>query len=81
MPPLDVQKLDYEPLLTKSRLLNDALCDWKQIEALWAQKARIDVLFDAGNEKLYYRARETIFPSDNKAGPSNNGVRNKCVTL
>ena len=53
-----------------SRMLVGTYCPKETVEQLWTQKTRMDEIFDAGKEDLYYKARDTIFPQD-KRGSAN----------
>jgi cap1 methyltransferase len=71
----DVATLDTAELISTSRLLDSGVCDRAHVEALWAQKSRLDRIFDAQEQTLYYEARHAAFPQD-KHG-SERGLRNR----
>lgn len=78
----DLQNLDEaiwkdperSPLLTEERLLHGGFCSEQLILDLWKQKERIDSFFDSGGESFYYRARNSVFPQDQKGS---NNFRNR----
>jgi hypothetical protein len=57
---------ELQPLITEKRLLEGGFCPEGAVRRLWKEKMRIDSFFDGKQEGFYYRARNSIFPQDQK---------------
>mmetsp|Transcript_56444 Transcript_56444/g.101183 ORF Transcript_56444/g.101183 Transcript_56444/m.101183 type:complete len:433 (+) Transcript_56444:64-1362(+) len=51
------------PIADPSRMRDAGYCKASDIERLWKQKTRLDVLFDQGESALYWRSREALYPT------------------
>merc|ERR1712061_144944 len=51
------------PLADPGRMRDAGYCDRAEIESLWAEKTRLDELFDAQDSQLYHRARDKLYPA------------------
>lgn len=58
--------MSFSKLVDPSRIMNGVFCSSDLVLKLWAQKARIDEFFDRKEESFYYRARNSLFPQDQK---------------
>lgn len=58
--------LSIGPVADPGRMLDGGIrgISRGEVEALWAQKTRLDELFDAGHGGLYWVARQELFPMD-----------------
>jgi len=54
------------PVADESRMRNAGWASPEVVDELWAQKNRLDGLFDAGKGDIYYRIRDQQFPQDRK---------------
>ncbi len=54
------------PLLVEERMLNGGFCDARLVMELWTEKRRLDSFFDVKEDSYYYRARNSVFPQDQK---------------
>ncbi len=53
------------PAIKEENMLKSGYINEKTVKELWRQKIRLDEYFEKNNlEKLYYRARNTVFPQD-----------------
>ncbi len=61
-------KLTYSSLFDEQRILNSMYTTPEFVKKLWDQKERLDEYFDpsADISKIYYTARNSIFPQDQK---------------
>lgn len=50
------------PVADPGRMRDAGHCPSPAIEQLWAEKSRLDKLFDEGRGGLYFRAREELYP-------------------
>jgi len=50
------------PLADPGRMSGSGYCSRADIDGLWAQKTRLDELFDAGDGDVYRRARDELYP-------------------
>lgn len=54
------------PVADESRMRDTGWASAEAVDELWAQKNRLDDLFDAGKGDIYYRVRDQQFPQDRK---------------
>jgi hypothetical protein len=54
------------PLIVEERMSDAGFCSSEAVRALWKEKERIDSFFDEEQEACYYRARNSVFPQDQK---------------
>ncbi len=53
-------------LIVEERMSESGYCPPESVRALWREKQRIDSFFDEEQEACYYRARNSVFPQDQK---------------
>jgi len=63
------------PLADPGRMRDAGYCDFADIERLWAQKNRLDSLFDRGESASYWRAREELYPAGRRGSKRSLGNR------
>lgn len=63
---LDHEDLSYEDVKNESLMLRSHFCDESLIADLWAQKSRMDPIFDDDKGRVYYEVRDRLFPQDRK---------------
>ena len=59
-------KIDRGQIIDEALMRDAPFSGPDKVSALWKEKARIDSFFDDGKEACYYRARNTVFPQDQK---------------
>jgi 23S rRNA U2552 (ribose-2'-O)-methylase RlmE/FtsJ len=64
------------------RMSKTLFCDRSLVKRLWAEKSRMDVIFDGGHSELYYKYRNKLFPQDKKGSSEyNNRAGDKLLEL
>ncbi|CAE7758379.1 unnamed protein product, partial [Symbiodinium necroappetens] len=64
--------------LEDSQRMSDAgYCSREEVEMLWKQKSRMDVLFDGGHREAYWMARDEIYPEAGHRGSDRQPLGNR----
>lgn len=61
-----VEDLEPREVKDETRMSKSNWVEAELVEELWAQKNRMDEMFDAGKGEIYYRIRDQQFPQDRR---------------
>lgn len=62
----DTEEMGPIPVADVSRMRDSGWVEPNLVDELWAQKNRMDEMFDAGQGEIYYRIRDQQFPQDRR---------------